>query len=463
MSHWGFLSNSGGWKSGHSDTWPRFAQVFPDRCWPVERTGWGTIFHQGLNMFGSLDYRHTGCFSELEVWWPVLTQSHQWQKQRLAATPYNNNICHGSRSHKTHNAAEILPFSFPSTTEWSILAAILKACSILLHAEGAFPSVPLQPGPGQGLLCHCAPTASVERQPCGLARTSPHFSTPISISSLLHAPKFSTCKSLWRGLSNFHGAPSEHWVSGLFFFPSFPRLHSWWQGLAQCIKTISYLFIMGKDTCICNWFDRRQHDSCFTGFSIEIANERLAGIYGTYLYPKQKGNNIHSDKPCLYTALSKFVPSAGSRPSSGLVQSGTAPPTPRQLHQFTPRKKWGIIFPVTHQNYKRWGGGEGESSDLQEGWRRAASQAATCWRGIDLSVFARLGLWIWGGVGCNKDRNILEATHSCQHSNMANSSWYSSPLFSACLNGRIPWGKLCLHPCFHTGKRRWGSPVPQGL
>lgn len=335
-------------------------------------------------------------------------------RQRLATTPYNNNICNGSRSHKRHNTAEILPFSFPSATEWNILAAILKACSILLDAEGAFPSVPLQPGPGQGLLCHCAPTASVERQPCGLARTSPHFSTPISISSLLHAPKFSACKSLWRGLSNFHGAPSEHWVSGLFFFPSFPRLHSWWQGLAQCIKTISYLFIMGKDTCICNWFDRRQHDSCFTGFSIEIANERLAGIYGTYLYPKQKGNNIHSDKPCLYTAFSKFVPSAGSQPSSGLVQSGTAPPTPRQLHQFTPRKKWGIIFSVTHQNYKRWGGGEGKSSDLQEGWRRAASQAATCWRGIDLGVFARLGLWICGG-GCNKDRNILEATQSCLH------------------------------------------------
>lgn len=86
--------------------------------------------------------------------------------------------------------------------------------------EGAFPSVPLQPGPGHGLLCHYAPTTSVERQPYGLARASPHFSTPISISSLLHAPKFSACKSLWRGLSNFHGAPSEHQVSGLFFFPA---------------------------------------------------------------------------------------------------------------------------------------------------------------------------------------------------------------------------------------------------
>lgn len=109
---------------------------------------------------------------------------------------------------------------------------------------------------------------------------------------------------------------------------------------------------MGKDTHICSWFDRKQHDSCFTGFSIEIANETLASMYGTYLYPKQKGNNIHSDKPCLYTAFSKFVPSAGSQPGSRLVQSGTAPPTPRQLHQFTPRKKWGVIFSVTHQNYE---------------------------------------------------------------------------------------------------------------
>jgi len=76
-----------------------------------------------------------------------------------------------------------------------------------------------------------------------------------------------------------------------------------------------------------------------TGFSIEIANERLASMYGTYLYPKQKGNNIHSDKPCLYTAFSKFVPSAGFQPGSRPVQSGTAPLPPRQLHQFTPRKK----------------------------------------------------------------------------------------------------------------------------
>lgn len=172
------------------------------------------------------------------------------------------------------------------------------------------------------------------------------------------------------------------------FFPSFPRLHSRWQGLAHRIKTISYLFIMGKDTCICNWYDGRQHDSCFTGSSIEIANESLASMYGTYLYPKQKGNNKHSDKPCLYTAFSKFVPSAGSQPGLRLVQSGAAPPAPRQLHQFTPRKKWGMIFSVAQQNYKR---GEKNPNDLSEGWGQAASQPPVCWRGIALSISARLG------------------------------------------------------------------------
>lgn len=55
--------------------------------------------------------------------------------QKLATSPHSN-ACNGSRSNKRHHTAEILPISFPSTTEWNLLALviILKACSILLDA-----------------------------------------------------------------------------------------------------------------------------------------------------------------------------------------------------------------------------------------------------------------------------------------------------------------------------------------
>lgn len=60
--------------------------------------------------------------------------------QKLAATAHNNNVCYGSRSHKSHNT-EILPISFPSSIEWNILAqaVILKACCILMEVGRSIP------------------------------------------------------------------------------------------------------------------------------------------------------------------------------------------------------------------------------------------------------------------------------------------------------------------------------------
>lgn len=88
---------------------------------------------------------------------------------------------------------------------------------------GVFPSTLLSPWPGQGVLCHLSPAASVRRRLYGQARSSPHFSIPIAVSSLLHVLKHSGCKSLCRGPSSFHSAPSEHQLSGCFFseLPSF--------------------------------------------------------------------------------------------------------------------------------------------------------------------------------------------------------------------------------------------------
>lgn len=89
-------------------------------------------------------------------------------------------------------------------------------------------------------------------------------------------------------------------------------------------------------------------------------SKRFASTYGTYLYPKQKGSNIHSKKPCLYTAFSKFVPSAGSLPGSLLVQSGTASLTASScsnLHKEEVRDN----FLSYAQNDK-----EGKTGDLQK-------------------------------------------------------------------------------------------------
>lgn len=185
------------------------------------------------------------------------------------------------------------------------------------------------------------------------------------VCSILSSHKLSACKSLC--------SQSEHQISGwffFFFFLSYPHFLLQWQGLAHRIKTISYLFIMWNDTCVCNWFDRRQHDRCFTGFSIEIVSKRLASTYGTYLYPKQRGSNIHSKKPCLYTAFSKFVPSAGSQPGSLLVQSGTAPLTASScsnLHQQEARDNFLSYAPEWQERENRWS---------TEGWEHVVSPCA---------------------------------------------------------------------------------------
>lgn len=139
----------------------------PDWCWPVARTRWGTIFHEGSQH--TLDTWILTCLMLLRAGGLVacshMKSPSDKNTQNLAAIPHNNNVCNGSRSNKRHNTPEILPISFPSTIEWNILAQAitLKACSILLDAGRSIPNVPLQPGPGQGLLCHYAPTTSVKK------------------------------------------------------------------------------------------------------------------------------------------------------------------------------------------------------------------------------------------------------------------------------------------------------------
>lgn len=167
-------------------------------------------------------------------------------------------------------------------------------------------------------------------------------------------------------------------------------------------------------------------------------------MYGTYLYPKQKGNNIHSDKPCLYTAFSKSVPSAGSEPGSLLVQSGTAPPTASSCSNLHREEMRNHFLSYTPESQER------ESRRSAEGWGHAVSPRAgrgQLWTArLNSLVCARCRGW---QLRHNHSTSDQELPASGTSNNTA-----ATLIFNLSKGERGAWGKavqLWPLPCWEMG------------